>query len=107
METSWPSLPWESLFIPCNLGSSFNIVKGSCVTNVLDEYPVMTKRLKEFKYFSPTTVGEAVSALKGYDGEAKVLAGGTDLLPMMKLRTITLDCIVSLKRIVGLDYIRL
>ena len=67
---------------------------------------VMTKRLKEFKYFSPTTVGEAVPVLKDYDGEAKVLAGGTDLLPMMKLRTVTPECIVSLKKIAGLDYIR-
>ena len=68
--------------------------------------PVMTKRLKEFNYFSPTTVAEAVLVLKSYDGEAKVLAGGTDLLPMMKLRTVTAECIVSLKRIAGLDYIR-
>ena len=67
----------------------------------------MTKRLKEFKHFSPTTVAEAVSVLKDYDGEAKVLAGGTDLLSMMKLRTVTAECIVSLKRIAGLDYIRL
>lgn len=67
---------------------------------------VMTKRLKEFKYFSPTTVAEAVSVLKEYDGRARVLAGGTDLLPMMKLRAVIPECVVSLKRIAGLDYIR-
>ena len=68
--------------------------------------PVMTKRLKEFKYFSPTTEAEAVTILKDYDGEAKVLAGGTDLLSLMKLRAVTPECIVSLKRIAGLDYVR-
>jgi carbon-monoxide dehydrogenase medium subunit len=66
----------------------------------------MTKRLKEFQYFSPTTVAEAASVLKDCDGGAKVLAGGTDLLSLMKLRTVTPECIVSLKKITGLDYIR-
>lgn len=68
--------------------------------------PIMTKRLKEFKYFSPTTVEKVVSILKGYGQRAEVLAGGTDLLPMMKLRMVTPECIVSLNRIAGLDYIR-
>ena len=68
--------------------------------------PAITKRLKEFKYFPPTTVAEAVSVLKDYNGRAKVLAGGTDLLSLMKLRAVTPECIVSLKRIAGLDYVR-
>ncbi len=67
---------------------------------------IVTKRLKEFKYVSPTTVTEAVSILKDYEGRAKVLAGGTDLLPMLKLRSVIAECIVSLKKIDGLDYIR-
>ena len=68
--------------------------------------PIVTKRLKEFKYFSPTTVGEVLSLLKEYNGRAKVLAGGTDLLPMMKLRVVTPECIISLRKITGLDYIQ-
>jgi len=68
--------------------------------------PVITKRLKEFQYFSPATVVEAVSILKDYDGRVKVLAGGTDLLSLMKLRAVTPECIVNLKEIGGLDYIR-
>ncbi len=67
---------------------------------------VITKRIKGFKYLSPTTVGEAVSILKVHDGGVKVLAGGTDLLSLMKLRTLTPECIVSIKKIDGLDYIR-
>jgi len=68
--------------------------------------PVITKRLKEFQYLSPTTVEETVSILKAHDGGVKVLAGGTDLLSLMKLRTVTPECIVSIKKIAGLDYIR-
>ena len=66
----------------------------------------ITKTIKEFKYFSPKTVDEAVSILKELEGKAKVLAGGTDLLPMIKLRTTTPECIVNIKNIAGLDYIR-
>ncbi len=68
--------------------------------------PMVTKRLKKYEYFAPATLSEAVSLLVHYDGKAIVLAGGTDILPMMKLRVLTPKCIVNLKRIDGLDYIR-
>jgi carbon-monoxide dehydrogenase medium subunit len=68
--------------------------------------PVITKRLKEFQYFSPATVVEALSVFKDYASRVKVLAGGTDLLPLMKLRAVTPECIISLKKVAGLDYIR-
>ena len=67
---------------------------------------IMTKRLKEFTYLSPATVEEVVSALKEYDGRAKVLAGGTDLLSLMKLRAVMPEYVVNIKNISGLDYIR-
>jgi len=66
----------------------------------------ITKTMKEFQYFSPKTVSEAVSILSQLDGEAKVLAGGTDLLPMMKQRVVTPENIVNIKNIRGLAYIR-
>ena len=40
----------------------------------------------EFEYFAPTTVDEAVELLSRYGDDAKVLAGGQSLIPMMKLR---------------------
>ena len=67
---------------------------------------LVTKRLKEFSYFSPTTVEEAISVLRDYNGRASVLAGGTDLLSMMKLRAVTPECVINIKTIAGLDYIR-
>jgi carbon-monoxide dehydrogenase medium subunit len=66
----------------------------------------MTKRLKEFRYSSPATVEEALSVLTKHNGEVRVLAGGTDLLSIMKLGMISPDAICSLSKIPGLDYIR-
>jgi CO/xanthine dehydrogenase FAD-binding subunit len=66
---------------------------------------VVTRRLTEFKYLSPKTIAEAVSILEEYHKAAKILAGGTDLLPMMKLRAVIPEYVVSLNKISGLNYI--
>lgn len=60
----------------------------------------------EFEYHAPTTVAEAVELLRRYDGEAKVLAGGHSLLPMLKLRLLQPTALVDLGRIPDLRYIR-
>ena len=39
-----------------------------------------------FRYEAPTSIDEAISLLREGDGEAKVLAGGQSLVPLMKLR---------------------
>lgn len=66
----------------------------------------ITKTIKEFQYYSPKTVAEAVSILSKLDGKAKVLAGGTDLVPEMKQRVTTPESIINIKNIPGLAYIR-
>lgn len=58
-----------------------------------------------FEYHAPKTLRQAVSILKNYDGEARVLAGGMSLIPMMKLRLANLAAIVDLGRIEGLSSI--
>jgi carbon-monoxide dehydrogenase medium subunit len=40
----------------------------------------------EFEYFAPATVDEALTLLARYGDDAKILAGGQSLIPMMKLR---------------------
>ena len=41
---------------------------------------------REFEYHAPTTIPDALGLLKQFGDEAKLLAGGHSLLPMMKLR---------------------
>jgi CO/xanthine dehydrogenase FAD-binding subunit len=51
-----------------------------------------------FKYLQPLSVEEAVKALKANPG-AKLIAGGTDLIPKMKQRLIEPKTIIDLKKI--------
>jgi aerobic carbon-monoxide dehydrogenase medium subunit len=57
-----------------------------------------------FEYFAPTTLDEALEILGRYDeGEAKVLAGGMSLIPVMKLRFAEPRALVDINRIGGLE----
>jgi carbon-monoxide dehydrogenase medium subunit len=60
----------------------------------------------EFKYQRPTSVRQAVNML-AKDPEAKLLAGGHSLLPVMKLRLAKPTQIVDIGRIEGLNTIEL
>jgi len=62
--------------------------------------------MKPFDYLCPKSVQELVKVLYRYDGKACVLAGGTDLLVMMKQGKISPQYLVSLKKIRNLAYIR-
>jgi carbon-monoxide dehydrogenase medium subunit len=59
--------------------------------------------LRNFEFFEPATIEEASSLLTRYDGKAKLLAGGTDLIIEMKARTSTPEYVISLEKISGLD----
>jgi aerobic carbon-monoxide dehydrogenase medium subunit len=57
-----------------------------------------------FEYFAPASLDEAFDILGRYDeGEAKVLAGGMSLIPVMKLRIAQPQALVDINRIEGLD----
>lgn len=58
---------------------------------------------KDFGYFSPKTIEEALSLLSQYGNRAKVIAGGTDLLVGIKMGKIQPDYLISLKTIGGID----
>jgi carbon-monoxide dehydrogenase medium subunit len=55
----------------------------------------------EFDYVAPDSLDEALSALGGED--AKILAGGHSLLPLMKLRLAAPALLVDLRRVPGLS----
>jgi aerobic carbon-monoxide dehydrogenase medium subunit len=60
-----------------------------------------------FRYEAPRTLDEAVAILRAGGGEAKVLAGGQSLVPLMKLRFAAPDTIVDINNVPGLDYHRI
>ena len=59
-----------------------------------------------FDYVVPRTLPEAVAELVQRGQEAKVLAGGHSLIPLMKLRLSTPSFLVDIGRINNLNYIR-
>jgi len=61
----------------------------------------------EFDYREPTTLAEAVALLSEHGSQARVLAGGTDLLVQMKMERVKPVVVISIRRIPGLDAIEL
>jgi carbon-monoxide dehydrogenase medium subunit len=57
---------------------------------------------KEFTYLTPTTLDEAVCLLAEHGREARVLAGGTDLLLRMRTGQWRPRCVVNIKKVPGL-----
>jgi carbon-monoxide dehydrogenase medium subunit len=63
-------------------------------------YPV------SFEYLAPASINEAIELLRRYGDDAKLLAGGQSLVPMMKLRVARPKYLVDIHRIGDLNYIR-
>ena len=59
-----------------------------------------------FAYFAPQAIPEALALLQQHGDEAKILAGGHSLIPVMKLRLATPAYLVDINRIAELEYIR-
>src|SRR5205823_7392281 len=62
--------------------------------------------MQSFEYANPTTVQEAVALLGAQWGQTDVLAGGTDLLSLMKERLHTPKRVVNIKNIKELEGIQ-
>jgi carbon-monoxide dehydrogenase medium subunit len=58
-----------------------------------------------FDYARPTTLAEAVLLLSSHEGEARVLAGGQSLMPMLAFRLAAPTLLVDLNRLSELRYI--
>src|SRR5437660_7363152 len=59
-----------------------------------------------FEYHSPKALDDALRLLERHGDEAKVLAGGHSLLPLMKLRLAAPRYVIDLGRLRGMSYIR-
>ena len=68
--------------------------------------PIFYRRLPRFKYLRPAGIEEALSLLGEHREKARLLAGGTDLVPQLKGRQIVLpECIVDIKNLIALKSI--
>ena len=63
--------------------------------------------LPAFEVLRPRTLDAAIEALDHYGENARIVAGGTDLIPSMKQRLFAPRVLVDIKRIQDLDFIRL
>jgi carbon-monoxide dehydrogenase medium subunit len=60
-----------------------------------------------FRYEAPRSVAEATALLASGGGEAKVLAGGQSLIPLLKLRFAAPEMVVDINDLPDLDYHRI
>ncbi len=63
------------------------------------------EREMRFEYLEPESVKKAVSLLSKYGSQAKIIAGGTDLVGAMRKKNITPEYVIDISCIPGLDYI--
>jgi aerobic carbon-monoxide dehydrogenase medium subunit len=56
-----------------------------------------------FRYEAPRSIDEVIGLLHEGDGEAKVLAGGQSLVPLLKLRFASPELLVDINGLPGLD----
>jgi aerobic carbon-monoxide dehydrogenase medium subunit len=64
-------------------------------------------KLPLFEYACPTSVSEAVALLASHDGEAKLLAGGQSLVPMLAFRVASPALLVDLRKLTDLRQIKI
>src|ERR1700685_1920856 len=64
-------------------------------------------KLPPFEYACPTTINEAVELLASHDGEAKPLAGGQSLVPMLAFRVASPSLLVDLRKLAELRQIKI
>jgi carbon-monoxide dehydrogenase medium subunit len=62
--------------------------------------------IRDFEYFAPKTLDEALTLLDKYRDECKVIAGGQSLIILMKQGLVAPKYLIDIKRISELDYIK-
>jgi len=59
-----------------------------------------------FEYYAPRQLDEAIDVLRRFDGDAKVIAGGQSLMPLLNMRLARPAALVDINRIEGLNELR-
>ena len=66
----------------------------------------MEGSMKKFDYLRPQTLEEALALLNQHGKKAKLIAGGTDVIVLIKQKAMVPEVLISLRGIPGLDQIR-
>src|SRR4029450_7185326 len=74
--------------------------------NKADSRPLLTMKPAPFLYFAPQEIDEALELLEQHGDEAKILAGGQSLMPLLSLRLTRPGVIVDINRLANLAFIR-
>ena len=59
-----------------------------------------------FKHLAPNNIEEVLSLLEDHSPDARVLAGGQSLVPMMNFRLVSPGVLIDINGLSELDYIR-
>jgi CO/xanthine dehydrogenase FAD-binding subunit len=62
--------------------------------------------MKPFEYSSPKTLKETLSLIEKFGAQGILIAGGTDLIPLLKLRFMTPRYVVDISKLSELDFIK-
>src|SRR3954470_7814518 len=89
----------------CSLSQGFPILAAPHPTKQVSCCVRTAMKPPPFQYHDPKTLAEAVRLLGSLDN-AKLLAGGQSLMPMLNFRFVLPDHVIDLNRVEGLSYIR-
>ena len=62
--------------------------------------------MRHFEYFDPRDVDETLSLLNQWKGDAKIIAGGTDLIPLMRDRLVKPNRVIDINKLSELEFIK-
>src|SRR5215831_20190981 len=68
--------------------------------------PLAVMKPAAFEYVVANSIEQAIAALAQAGGEAKILAGGQSLVPMLNFRLLRPSVLVDINRIPGLSFIK-
>jgi len=58
-----------------------------------------------FEYLRPASIAEAVAQLGEFGGDAKILAGGQSLVPLLNFRIVRPSVLIDINRLAELDFV--
>jgi carbon-monoxide dehydrogenase medium subunit len=61
--------------------------------------------MRSYEYYRPATIDEAMTMMEGSGGKGVYIAGGTDVMVLIRQRKLTPGCLISLRNIGDLAYL--